>query len=96
MSLKQRDREMLDEDLKLYHALEERISQSERLVQKMAGRDRRVELLRTIPGLGKFFAVLIANEVDDIRQFANEKKFFSHIGIMPSICSSGGTTLHGL
>jgi len=95
LSLKERDREMLDEDLKLYDALEERISQSERLVQKMADGDRRVELLRTIPGIGKFFAVLIANEVDDIRRFATEKKFFSYIGIVPSTYSSGGRTFHG-
>jgi transposase len=95
LPLKERDREMLDEDLKLYHALEERISQSEQLVQKMAEGDRRVELLRTIPGIGKFFAVLIANEVDDISRFATEKKFFSYIGIVPSTYSSGGRTFHG-
>jgi transposase len=95
LSLKKRDREMLDEDLKLYHALEERISRSEQLVQRMADGDRRVELLRTIPGIGKFFAVLIANEVDDISRFATEKKFFSYIGIVPSTFSSGGRTFHG-
>ena len=95
LPLKERDREMLDEDLKLYHALEERISRSEQLVQKMAEGDRRVELLRTIPGIGKFFAVLIANEVDDISRFATEKKFFSYIGIVPSTYSSGGRTFHG-
>ncbi len=61
----------------------------------MADGDRRVELLRTIPGIGKFFAVLIANEVDDIGRFASEKKFFSYIGIVPSTYSSGGRTFHG-
>lgn len=95
LSLKKRDREMLDEDLKLYHALEERISRTEQLVQEMADGDERVELLRTIPGIGKFFAVLIANEVDDISRFATEKKFFSYIGIIPSTFSSGGRTFHG-
>ena len=95
LSLKERDREMLEENLKLYHALEERISRSELLVQKMSDGDSRVELLRTIPGIGKFFAVLIANEVDDISRFANEKKFFSYIGIVPSTYSSGGRTFHG-
>lgn len=95
LSLKKRDREMLDEDLKLYHELEERISRSEQLVQEMADGDKRVELLRTIPGIGKFFAVLIANEVDDISRFATEKKFFSYIGIIPSTFSSGGRTFHG-
>ncbi len=56
---------------------------------------KRVKLLETIPGIGQFFAVLVANEVDDIRRFANEKKFFSYIGIIPSTFSSGGRTFDG-
>jgi len=66
ISVKGTDRGMLDEELKLYHALEERISQSEQLVKKLGSGDKRVKLLETIPGIGEFFAVLIANEVDDI------------------------------
>ena len=93
--IKELDRKILDEELKLYDALEERISQSEQLVKKLARGDRRVKLLETIPGIGQFFAVLIANEVDDIRRFPNEKKFFSYIGIIPSTFSSGGRTFHG-
>ncbi len=54
-----------------------------------------MELLKTIPGIGKFFAVLIAYEVDDIGRFAHEKKFFSYIGIVPSTYASGGRTFHG-
>lgn len=81
--------------MKLYDALEERISQSEQLVKKLARGDRRVKLLEIIPEIGEFFAVLIANEVDDIRRFPNEKKFFSYIGIIPSTFSSGGRTFHG-
>jgi transposase len=50
--------------------------------------------LRTIPGIGEFFGVLVAYEVDDIMRFANEKKFFSYIGA-PSTLSSGGRTFHG-
>lgn len=93
--LKGQDREMLDEDLKLYHALGERINRSNELVHKLAQGDKRVKLLETIPGIGEFFAVLIANEVDDIGRFPNEKKFFSYIGIIPSTFSSGGRTFHG-
>ena len=51
--------------------------------------------MRAIPGIGEFFSVLIAYEVNDIRRFANEKKFFSYIGIILSTFSSGGRTFHG-
>jgi len=95
LPIKELDRKILDEELKLYDALEERISQSEQLVKKLACGDKRVKLLETVPGIGQFFAVLIANEMDDIRRFPNEKKFFSYIGIIPSTFSSGGRTFHG-
>lgn len=93
--LKEVDRKLLDEELKLYQVLEERIFQTESLVNELAQNDLRVKLLKTIPGIGKFFAVLIAYEVDDISRFAHEKKFFSYIGIIPSTFSSGGKTFHG-
>lgn len=95
ISLKEVDRKLLDEDLELFEALEERISQTESLVDELARGDWRVKLLVTIPGIGNFFGVLIAYEVDEISRFASEKKFFSYIGIIPSTFSSGGRTFHG-
>jgi transposase len=95
INIKEIDRKLLDEELELYQVLEERISRSNSLIEKLAWGDWRVRLLKTIPGIGKFFAVLIAYEVDDIGRFANEKKFFSYMGIIPSTFSSGGRTFHG-
>jgi transposase len=93
--LKEADRPLMDQDLALLEQLNEHIVQSEGLVDKWAAGDERVKLLETIPGIGKFFAVLIANEVDDIGRFAHEKKFFSYMGLIPSTYSSGGRTFHG-
>jgi transposase len=42
-----------------------------------------------------FFAVLIANETDEINRFPNEKKLFSYFRTIPSTCSSGSRTFHG-
>lgn len=93
--LKNADRRLLDEELELLGALEERISRSDRLVKELADGDDRITLLQTIPGIGPFFALLIAHEVDDVSRFANEKKLCSYIGIVPSTYSSGGRTYHG-
>lgn len=95
IQIKEVDRKVLDEDLELYKALEQRIANSNFLVKELAQGDQRVELLKTIPGIGEFFSVLIAYEVDDIKRFPTEKKFFSYIGIIPSTFSSGGRTFHG-
>lgn len=95
VSVKEQDRDILNEDLSLYHALEERIRRSNELIEKLSRGNTKVKLLKTIPGIGEFFAVLISNEVDDISRFSSEKKFFSYIGIIPSTYSSGGRTFHG-
>ncbi|MDR7540475.1 MAG: IS110 family transposase [Armatimonadota bacterium] len=95
VSLRSEDQQMLDEELELYGALEQHVRRSDALVEKLAHGDERVKLLETIPGIGKFFGVLIAHEVDDVRRFSSEKKFFSYIGIVPSTHSSGGRTYHG-
>ena len=93
--VREQDRNILNEDLKFYQTLEEQIDRSNELVKNLSLGDMRVKLLKTIPGIGEFFAVLIANELDDVSRFPNEKKLFSYIGIIPSTFSSGGRTFHG-
>ena len=95
LPLKPTDQQLLAEDLQLYAAVAARIAQTEALVTTLAQDDWRVTLLRTIPGLGAFFAVLIAYELDDITRFAHEKKLCSYIGLVPSTYASGGRTFHG-
>jgi len=95
VALKPTDRTLVDDDLRLLDELEAHIATTETLVATLAAGDARVTLLKTIPGLGDFFAVLIAYEVDDITRFAHQKKFFSYMGLVPSTHSSGGRTFHG-
>lgn len=54
-----------------------------------------VKMLKTIPGIGEFFARLIDAEIDDIARFRNPKKLAAYAGLVPSTYSSGGKTFHG-
>jgi len=93
--LKDTDRRLMDEDLMLLEELDGHLKASEALVERLSEGDERVRLLKTIPGFGKFFSVLVAYEVDTIERFAHEKKFFSYMGLIPSTYASGGRTFHG-
>lgn len=79
---------MLDE-------LDQHIARTDQRVTRLVEGDESVTLLKTIPGIGNFFAVLIAHEVDEIGRFAHEKKLFSYMGLIPSTYSSWGQTFHG-
>jgi transposase len=48
------------------------------------------KLLKTIPGIGEFFAGLIDAEIDDISRFRNPKKLAAYAGLVPSTYSNGG------
>jgi len=95
LDLPEMDRRLLDEEIELLKALEGRIEATEENMDGISGEDERVKHLRTIPGIGGFFATLLAYEIDDVKRFGNEKKLAAYAGLVPSTYSSGGRTLHG-
>lgn len=54
-----------------------------------------VRLLRTIPGIGFLFGIVIALEVGDVTRFHSSSCFASYAGTTPRVHSSGGKTRYG-
>jgi len=95
VSIPKEDRKLLDEELDLLGYLAKKIESSNNWITQLGKDDKRVKLLMTIPGIGKFFALLIANEIDNILRFKNKNKFASYAGLVPSIHASAGRVSHG-
>jgi len=89
------ERKLLDSELTLLEALNARIKSSDRWVNELAKGNKEIDLLKTIPGIGKFFAVLLWAEIDGVKRFATPKKLAAYAGLVPSTYSSGGKTHHG-
>jgi len=89
------DNQLLASELELLEVLKRKISESNEMVKELAKGDKRVKLLRSIPGLGPFFSVLVAKEIDDINRFRDEKKLCAYAGLVPSTYASGGKVFHG-
>jgi transposase len=89
------DRIQIDRGLDFIGDINARIKQSEATIRAMTTANANVKLLKTIPGIGEFFARLIDAEIDDISRFRNPKKVASYAGLVPSTYSSGGKTFHG-
>jgi transposase len=51
--------------------------------------------LWTIPGVGRFGALLILAEIGDVRRFPDAPHLVSYAGLAPSVHSSGGRTYNG-
>jgi transposase len=57
---------------------------------KQAQADLELEnIYQSVPGIGKVHARILANELEDMKHFSNEKKLFSFTGLTPSEHSSG-------
>lgn len=89
------DRSILDNELQLLEALQQRIKEADTVLQKTTCDDERVRRLMTIPGIGLFFAMLIVCEIDDITRFCEPKKLHAYAGLVPSTYASGGRQYHG-
>ena len=89
------DRKLLDEMIATYKHLDERIKASDNLVEKLYQEMKEAQLIRTIPGFGPFFSVLLATEIGDIHRFSTPGKLHAYAGVIPSTHSSGGKTYHG-
>ncbi|MHC2298659.1 transposase [Rhizobium mongolense] len=76
------DRIQIDRGLDFIGDLDVRIKQSEATIRAMTKANGNVKLLKTIPGIGEFFARLIDAEIDDIGRFRNPKK----LAPMPDWC----------
>jgi transposase len=89
------DGTILRQDLELLDLLNKLLQEAEREIDKLLQADPRVQLLRSIPGLGPIFAAVVALEIDDIERFPSPAKLAAYCGLVPSTYSSGGKVFHG-
>jgi transposase len=95
LDLARGEKKLLEALLKTYRHLETRIEESTGLVEKLFEESREAQLIRTIPGFGKYLSVLVAVEIAEITRFADAAHLHAYAGIIPSTHSSGDRTHHG-
>jgi transposase len=94
-ALESTDQALLAGLVKLYEQLRVLIKDSDKLVEELFGKLEEARRIFTVPGFGKFFSVLVATEIDDIRRFESAAKLHSYAGVIPSTHSSGLRTYQG-
>jgi len=78
------DGRLLREEVGLAETLKEKIRSTESLIAELAEGDEALGWLRSLPGVGEFFSVLIRHEVGEMERFPSSKKFASYTGLVPS------------
>jgi transposase len=82
--------------LDMWQQLTVRIKEINAEMVKQAAEDSAFEMVyRSTPGIGPIGARVLANEVEDMSHFENERQLFSYTGLTPSEHSSGGYVRKG-
>jgi transposase len=89
------DHKIITGYLDLMDEVNKKVKDLESQINKRSLKDRDIDLLKTIPGIGTFTAFLVKSEIDDIERFASKEKLSSYAGLIPSTHSSGERLHHG-
>ena len=95
IELRDADRALIDRELTYIDILNTFIQEIEEVVEENFKESKNAQLLKTIPGIGKFFSMLVDSEIGEISRFKNERSLACYAGLVPSTYSSGGKTSHG-
>jgi transposase len=79
----------LDLELAELERLREQQHQIRKKLQALAAKDERVQLLQTIPGVGRKTAEVVVAYLDDPRRFKNARQVSSYAGLVPRRYQSG-------
>jgi transposase len=88
-------RASIAEALAVIDLLDARAAPFERELRALAAADRRVMLLRTIPGIGDLLGLTIASEIGDVSRFSSPRKLIGYAGLAPRVSQSGDRSRTG-
>ena len=64
-------------------------------IERKGENDRQVELLESIPGIGRQTAVQLMSMIIDVSRFKDPEKLCAYFGMVPRVRDSGGKETHG-
>lgn len=85
----------LDLELAMLDQLWEHLASLERQLEELAKSEERVQLLQTIPGVGRRTAEVIVACLDDPQRFENVRQISAYAGLIPQQHQSGQTNRLG-
>lgn len=93
--LKPQYRFALNHYLDLIQVINQMIEETNTYIDVQAKKIPEVELLKSIPGIGTYSALLIYAEIGEVSRFSNYKQLCSYAGITASVYQSGNTVRYG-
>ena len=81
--------------LSIMEKIDKEIKRLDKNLRQEEKKFEEVKLLKSIPGVSTFSALVILAEIGDVNRFPDEKKLFSYAGLIPSVHKSGDKVYYG-
>jgi transposase len=88
-------RQIVTTHLELIQVLDRQVREVRKRIVRTAKEVPAAGLLRSVPGIGAYWGLLLAAELLPVQRFQGAKKLVSYAGLAPVTHSSGGHTSHG-
>lgn len=85
----------LDQTIRMLDDVRKEIKKAEQKIESGCLNHQDVNLLLSIPGIGKYSGLMILSEIGDIKRFPTPKKLASYAGLISSTYQSGPTCYQG-
>ena len=85
----------LEATLELIRQLSQQQKVAEDRLKEFVAGDRRIERLKTIPGVGDMVSTMSLCVCDDVRRFKNGHQFASYVGLVPRVHASAEVRMMG-
>lgn len=87
--------ELLQQHLEVLDYAEDLVAKEDKWIKQEVKDNAQAQLLRTIPGIGDFSALVILAELGDIKRFKRAPQVVNFTGLTPSVYSSADTRYTG-
>jgi transposase len=85
----------VEEQLILLDQVSGQIDRVEKHIREVVKVTPKMQLIKSLPGVGDILAIVIALEIGDVERFSSAQHLASYSGTVPRISSSGGKTYFG-
>jgi transposase len=95
LALENQDQNIFSSLLETLLYIQGKIREGDNMVSEIYRNSNVAQRLRSIPGLGEFFSVIVAIEMADIDRFSSAANLHSYAGLIPSTHASGQHNYQG-
>lgn len=89
LELRSPDDLLLDAHLGLFDSIQSQVRETERWIDEALKEHPDLEILTSLPGVGKLLGAMVALEIDGIERFDSAEKLCAYAGLVPSVYQSG-------